>query len=194
MKPSVYVSNFNWIWTVNYLLSKENLFSELKRNCSLLLSEANTSVAFTYTKYSFGFIYSFWVTGIQKQLEETELANFCQLQPEQLPSSGIFSLYIKTLAKTDMVENMDFCVDLRTPLQSANQQAYYCLSYIRDDEESVTNSDYHFKSSCDTRGTVRTTLYAITESMRKTRLPYPFYKDTIWDTENELAPDHVSDT
>lgn len=121
LKPSVYVSNFNCIWTVNYLFSKENLFSELKRNCSLLLSEANTSVAFTYTKYSFGFIYSFWITGIQKQLEETELANFCQLQPEQLPSSGIFSLYIKTLAKTDMVENMDFCVDLRTHLHAIPQ-------------------------------------------------------------------------
>lgn len=71
LKPSVYVSNLNWIRTVNYLFSKGNLFSELKRNCSLLLK-------YISSKYSLGFDIKFLNYRYPKAVgrDSTSLNNF----------------------------------------------------------------------------------------------------------------------
>lgn len=93
-------------------------------------------------KYSLGFVWSFWITGLQQQLEETAPADF-SANYDRTASSCTFSLYTKA-AKTDMVGTKNFCADLRMHVQSlsrTDQQANYHLGYARSDEECVTNSD-----------------------------------------------------
>lgn len=113
LKPSVYVSNLNWIWTVNYLFSKGNLFSELKRNCSLLSK-------YVSGKYSLGFDLKFLNHRPPTAAGRDSTSRFlCQLWPEQLHPVPSLSIP-RPQPKTDMVGTKNFCADLRMHVQSLN--------------------------------------------------------------------------